>query len=409
MASQLPKRTDNEIKNYWNTVLKKRLQKESLNNLVFFETRGTLSQSAVSEARPKQDTKGTQRQDNQKNVKSSAGSASKKLSCNRSKEASAMSCLHLSQWESARLEAEARLGRESQSSQKTHALFPFTAAATAFSTSSNQTHANPQPLTGQTLPSSSCNPGCLVKSRQALSSTTDTLLSGNASTLSLPCRCAGQTNTSSTSKSTSSMTSLSSLFSQENITSGLTFGSNGRLSWQAKEVAFAPSSPTSQCSLISQMLCQIENHHNGSKAVITEPQAMRKDGGLKGEDVLREGQEDLSLEEATSSIMLDLNSSDMESSSLESWHDFILDVENSCSDVVSSTTLVTTSPPEERFSCGALASCMTTPSEPLCSSTLDFEDHNFESLISCEHYDSSQHHSNLLILKELLWDALPSQ
>ncbi|KAK3409217.1 transcription factor MYB106 [Eucalyptus grandis] len=77
IATHLPKRTDNEIKNYWNTHLKKRLAKMGIDPVTH---------------KPKNDA-----------LVSSDG---------QSKSAAKLS--HLAQWESARLEAEARLARESK-------------------------------------------------------------------------------------------------------------------------------------------------------------------------------------------------------------------------------------------------------------------------------------------------------
>ncbi|KAL5582257.1 hypothetical protein UlMin_014699 [Ulmus minor] len=76
IATHLPKRTDNEIKNYWNTHLKKRLAKMGIDPVTH---------------KPKND------------LLSSDG---------QSKNAANLS--HMAQWESARLEAEARLVRESK-------------------------------------------------------------------------------------------------------------------------------------------------------------------------------------------------------------------------------------------------------------------------------------------------------
>ncbi|KAK7362372.1 hypothetical protein VNO77_04483 [Canavalia gladiata] len=78
IAAQLPKRTDNEIKNYWNTHLKKRLTRMGIDPTTH---------------KPKTDALGG----------SSSGQA---------KDAANLS--HMAQWESARLEAEARLVRESK-------------------------------------------------------------------------------------------------------------------------------------------------------------------------------------------------------------------------------------------------------------------------------------------------------
>ncbi|KAE8683050.1 Transcription factor MYB51 [Hibiscus syriacus] len=77
IATHLPKRTDNEIKNYWNTHLKKRLSKMGIDPVTH---------------KPKTDPLG-----------STTGNA---------KDAANLS--HMAQWESARLEAEARFVRESK-------------------------------------------------------------------------------------------------------------------------------------------------------------------------------------------------------------------------------------------------------------------------------------------------------
>ncbi|CAL9060079.1 unnamed protein product [Musa banksii] len=77
IASHLPKRTDNEIKNYWNTHLKKRLAKVGIDPCTLKATSNTLSSA---DGRPR----------------------------------SAANLSHMAQWESARLEAEARLARESK-------------------------------------------------------------------------------------------------------------------------------------------------------------------------------------------------------------------------------------------------------------------------------------------------------
>ncbi|GAV80124.1 Myb_DNA-binding domain-containing protein [Cephalotus follicularis] len=75
IAAHLPKRTDNEIKNYWNTHLKKRLIKMGIDPVTH---------------KPKTDSIGSSTPKNVANIS------------------------HMAQWESARLEAEARLVRESK-------------------------------------------------------------------------------------------------------------------------------------------------------------------------------------------------------------------------------------------------------------------------------------------------------
>ncbi|KAJ0244649.1 Transcription factor MYB106 [Hirschfeldia incana] len=79
IATHLAKRTDNEIKNYWNTHLKKRLVKMGIDPVTHKHKNETLM--------------------------SSAGGQSK---------SAATTLSHMAQWESARLEAEARLARESK-------------------------------------------------------------------------------------------------------------------------------------------------------------------------------------------------------------------------------------------------------------------------------------------------------
>ena len=86
IATHLSRRTDNEIKNYWNTHLKKRLAKMGIDPVTHKATNGALI--------------GTE------DVKSAKAAAS--LS-------------HMAQWESARLEAEGRLARES----KMHTAVPI--------------------------------------------------------------------------------------------------------------------------------------------------------------------------------------------------------------------------------------------------------------------------------------------
>ena len=79
IATHLPNRTDNEIKNYWNTHLKKRLAKMGIDPVTHKSISGTLTGTT-----------------NNKSAKAAA------------------SLSHMAQWESARLEAEARLDRESK-------------------------------------------------------------------------------------------------------------------------------------------------------------------------------------------------------------------------------------------------------------------------------------------------------
>ncbi|BAU01274.1 hypothetical protein LR48_Vigan10g251700 [Vigna angularis] len=98
IATHLPKRTDNEIKNYWNTHLKKRLTKMGIDPVTH---------------KPKNDA-----------LLSSDG---------QSKTAANLS--HMAQWESARLEAEARLVRESK--LRSHSLQQQIGSSSTFASSSS--------------------------------------------------------------------------------------------------------------------------------------------------------------------------------------------------------------------------------------------------------------------------------
>ncbi|CAI0388417.1 unnamed protein product [Linum tenue] len=102
IATHLQKRTDNEIKNYWNTHLKKRLTKMGIDPVTH---------------KPKNDALLT----------TQAGS-------NYSSSKSAANLSHMAQWESARLEAEARLVR--QSKLRSHPLLATSAAAAQLATRS---------------------------------------------------------------------------------------------------------------------------------------------------------------------------------------------------------------------------------------------------------------------------------
>ncbi|KAL6845760.1 hypothetical protein ACP4OV_024335 [Aristida adscensionis] len=86
IATHLPKRTDNEIKNYWNTHLKKRLAKMGIDPVTH---------------KPRSDALG-----------GGGGGAAGAAGAQHAKAAAHLS--HTAQWESARLEAEARLAREAK-------------------------------------------------------------------------------------------------------------------------------------------------------------------------------------------------------------------------------------------------------------------------------------------------------
>jgi myb proto-oncogene protein len=90
IATHLPKRTDNEIKNYWNTHLKKRLAKMGIDPVTH---------------KPRSDALGT-------GGGGGAGAGGGAASAQHARAAAHLS--HTAQWESARLEAEARLAREAR-------------------------------------------------------------------------------------------------------------------------------------------------------------------------------------------------------------------------------------------------------------------------------------------------------
>ncbi|GJN27374.1 hypothetical protein PR202_gb15394 [Eleusine coracana subsp. coracana] len=86
IATHLPKRTDNEIKNYWNTHLKKRLAKMGIDPVTH---------------KPRSDA-----------LAGGGSGGGRGASAGHAKAAAHLS--HTAQWESARLEAEARLAREAK-------------------------------------------------------------------------------------------------------------------------------------------------------------------------------------------------------------------------------------------------------------------------------------------------------
>ncbi|MQL98448.1 hypothetical protein Taro_031150 [Colocasia esculenta] len=93
IAAQLPGRTDNEIKNYWNTHLKKHLLRMGINPETYAPSSSPTSIPSESTAGPGGGTSSA----------AAAAAAAPSSSTTR----------HMAQWESARLEAEARHSRES--------------------------------------------------------------------------------------------------------------------------------------------------------------------------------------------------------------------------------------------------------------------------------------------------------
>lgn len=105
IATHLPKRTDNEIKNYWNTHLKKRLAKMGIDPVTH---------------KPKNDA----------------------LLSNDGQSKNAANLSHMAQWESARLEAEARLVRESK--LRSHAFQQSLSNYASSSSASSSAHLPPR-------------------------------------------------------------------------------------------------------------------------------------------------------------------------------------------------------------------------------------------------------------------------
>ncbi|KAG2675584.1 hypothetical protein I3760_12G010900 [Carya illinoinensis] len=117
IATHLPKRTDNEIKNYWNTHLKKRLAMMGIDP-VTHKPKGTVLESANGDP----------------------------------KNASNLS--HMAQWESTRLEAEERLVRESQLCYQLYDLPPGFSSGRSSAAASGM-------LINQTITSKLAPPRCL--------------------------------------------------------------------------------------------------------------------------------------------------------------------------------------------------------------------------------------------------------
>ncbi|XP_008794546.2 transcription factor MYB17-like isoform X2 [Phoenix dactylifera] len=123
IAAQLPGRTDNEIKNYWNTHLKKRLLRMGINPDTYAP--------AASPSSPGGAGAGA-------GAGGGASSSSSAFPATR----------HMAQWESARLEAEARLSRESllfSSAASSSAAAAAAVAAAAGSIHSDSPHPKPEP------------------------------------------------------------------------------------------------------------------------------------------------------------------------------------------------------------------------------------------------------------------------
>ncbi|XP_075515063.1 transcription factor MYB16-like isoform X2 [Primulina tabacum] len=102
IATHLPKRTDNEIKNYWNTHLKKRLVKMGIDPV----THKTKNDAWL---------------------------------CSDGQSKNAANLSHMAQWESARLEAETRLARQSKLRSGT-GIISFQARNSEFASTTSQNH-----------------------------------------------------------------------------------------------------------------------------------------------------------------------------------------------------------------------------------------------------------------------------
>ncbi|XP_029116836.1 transcription factor MYB17-like [Elaeis guineensis] len=118
IAAQLPGRTDNEIKNYWNTHLKKRLLRMGINPDTYAPAASPSSPGATGGGGG-----------------GGASSSSSAFPATR----------HMAQWESARLEAEARLSRESFLFSSASTSAAAAAAGGGGSIHSDSPHLKPEP------------------------------------------------------------------------------------------------------------------------------------------------------------------------------------------------------------------------------------------------------------------------
>ncbi|KAI9124713.1 hypothetical protein K1719_004635 [Acacia pycnantha] len=134
IATHLPKRTDNEIKNYWNTHLKKRLTKMGIDPVTH---------------KPKNDAL----------VPRSDGGQSK----------TAANLSHMAQWESARLEAEARLARESKLLRSSLSLTSSSSASASASASSSHNPVLIKPWSNSNNNNNNCG-GWLKSTDQSINS-----------------------------------------------------------------------------------------------------------------------------------------------------------------------------------------------------------------------------------------------
>jgi hypothetical protein len=103
IAAHLPGRTDNEIKNYWNTHLKKRLMQMGIDPVSHDHKTSTDDQSSLEHLAARE-------------VVQSQCTTSPDIIVSKPLISSKLS--HMLQWDSARLEAEARLANESASQLK---------------------------------------------------------------------------------------------------------------------------------------------------------------------------------------------------------------------------------------------------------------------------------------------------
>lgn len=128
IATQLPKRTDNEIKNYWNTHLRKKLLKMGFDPTTHKPKTGSTSCNSSLLESPSHSN-------------------------------SSSSVIHMVQWETVRLEAEARLARESKMRAK--GLWPSSAP---WNSQEASCHVPSSKLDDGDLMSSEQDYGCLMAS-----------------------------------------------------------------------------------------------------------------------------------------------------------------------------------------------------------------------------------------------------
>eukprot|EP00250_Pteridium_aquilinum_P034971 c8394_g1_i1 orf=180-1346(-) len=115
IASHLPGRTDNEVKNHWNTHLKKRLSSLGIDPATHRPINGLHNNSCISHIVGNNDHPMQYRSFNCSHTSSSSPTASTLPRVTRLPQLDQSYLSHMAQWEMARLEAESRLASTSSS------------------------------------------------------------------------------------------------------------------------------------------------------------------------------------------------------------------------------------------------------------------------------------------------------